>query len=238
MVDSCPRRTFRGDRDRAILLLLLDLQKEMGNTILLVSHDMGVHFQVTKKMLIMYAAKVVEYADTDDIFQRPLHPYTVMLTNSLPTIGDDRAIDASWAGDASIREGTPVVNQRGELVALCSHADGVGRLVPLANLDQLQQAITSYTGQATVWMGIALGDDQDGGLAISAVDPAGPAATAGLTSGDVILTLDGTSLTEHIGLTDLLAAHRPGDVVEVGVRRADGSSATFRITLAQPKTTL
>ena len=76
---------------KSILLLLLDLQKEMGNTILLVSHDMGVHFQVTKKMLIMYAAKAVEYADTDDIFQRPLHPYTLMLTNSLPTIGDDRA---------------------------------------------------------------------------------------------------------------------------------------------------
>jgi peptide/nickel transport system ATP-binding protein len=76
---------------KSILLLLLDLQKEMGNTILLVSHDMGVHYQITKKMLIMYAAKVVEYADTDDIFQRPLHPYTVMLTSSLPTIGDDRA---------------------------------------------------------------------------------------------------------------------------------------------------
>lgn len=76
---------------KSILLLLLELQKEMGNTIMLVSHDMGVHYQVTKKMLIMYAAKVVEYADTDDIFQRPLHPYTLMLTNSLPTIGDDRA---------------------------------------------------------------------------------------------------------------------------------------------------
>ena len=76
---------------KSILLLLLDLQKEMGNTILLVSHDMGVHWQITQKMLIMYAAKVVEYADTDDIFKRPLHPYTLMLTNSLPTIGDDRA---------------------------------------------------------------------------------------------------------------------------------------------------
>ena len=76
---------------KSILLLLLGLQKEMGNTILFVSHDMGVHFQITKKMLIMYAAKVVEYAGTDDIFKRPLHPYTLMLTNSLPTIGDDRA---------------------------------------------------------------------------------------------------------------------------------------------------
>jgi peptide/nickel transport system ATP-binding protein len=76
---------------KSILLLLLGLQKEMGNTILFVSHDMGVHFQITQKMLIMYAAKVVEYADTDDIFKRPLHPYTLMLTSSLPTIGDDRA---------------------------------------------------------------------------------------------------------------------------------------------------
>ncbi len=76
---------------KSILLLLLELQREMGNTILLVSHDMGVHYQVTDKMLIMYAAKAVEYADTDDIFQNPLHPYTLMLTNSLPTIGDDRA---------------------------------------------------------------------------------------------------------------------------------------------------
>ena len=74
-----------------ILLLLLQLQSEMKNTILFVSHDMGVHYQITHKMLIMYAAKAVEYADTEEIFRRPLHPYTLMLTNSLPTIGDDRA---------------------------------------------------------------------------------------------------------------------------------------------------
>lgn len=76
---------------KGILLLLLDLQKEMGNTIIFVSHDMGVHYQLTDKMLIMYAAKAVEYADTADIFREPLHPYTLMLTSSLPTIGDDRA---------------------------------------------------------------------------------------------------------------------------------------------------
>src|SRR6476620_7200047 len=63
----------------------------MQNTIVSVSHDMGVHYQLTHKMLIMYAAKAVEYADTEVIFREPLHPYTLMLTNSLPTIGDDRA---------------------------------------------------------------------------------------------------------------------------------------------------
>ena len=76
---------------KEILLLLMELQEEMKNTIVFVSHDMGVHYQITHKMLIMYAAKAVEYADTEDVFGQPLHPYTLMLTNSLPTIGDDRA---------------------------------------------------------------------------------------------------------------------------------------------------
>lgn len=74
---------------KGILLLLMDIQEQMKNTILFVSHDMGVHYQITHKMLIMYAAKVVEFGDSEAIFKAPLHPYTKMLTESLPTIGDD-----------------------------------------------------------------------------------------------------------------------------------------------------
>lgn len=74
---------------KGILLLLMDIQEQMKNTILFVSHDMGVHYQITHKMLIMYAAKVVEFGDSEDIFKAPLHPYTKMMTDSLPTIGDD-----------------------------------------------------------------------------------------------------------------------------------------------------
>lgn len=73
---------------KAILLLLMELQEKMKNTIIFVSHDMGVHYQITHKMLIMYAAKAVEYGDSEKIFHAPLHPYTRMLINSLPTIGD------------------------------------------------------------------------------------------------------------------------------------------------------
>ena len=52
---------------KEILLLLMELQEQMGNTILLVSHDMGVHYQVTHRMLIMYAAKAVEYAASETV---------------------------------------------------------------------------------------------------------------------------------------------------------------------------
>ena len=74
---------------KGILILLRDLQKTMRNTIFFVSHDMGVQYQIAHKMLIMYAAKAVEYGGSDAIFESPLHPYTLMLIDSLPTVGDD-----------------------------------------------------------------------------------------------------------------------------------------------------
>ncbi len=73
---------------KGILLLLMDIQEQMNSTMLFVSHDMGVHYQISHKMFIMYAAKGVEYGDSEDVFERPLHPYTRMLIEALPTVGD------------------------------------------------------------------------------------------------------------------------------------------------------
>jgi len=75
---------------KGILMLLMNIQAQMNNTILFVSHDMGVHYQLSHKMLIMYAAKAVEFGDSEDVFEAALHPYTKMLIESLPTIGDDQ----------------------------------------------------------------------------------------------------------------------------------------------------
>lgn len=74
---------------KGILQLLMNLQEQMKNTIIFVSHDIGVHFQITHMMMIMYAAKVVEFGNSEKIFSEPLHPYTRMLISSLPTIGDN-----------------------------------------------------------------------------------------------------------------------------------------------------
>lgn len=74
---------------RGILTMLMKLQKQLQNTFIIVSHDMGVHYQITNRMVIMYAGKVVEIAPTEKMFERPIHPYTEMLINSLPRLGDD-----------------------------------------------------------------------------------------------------------------------------------------------------
>jgi len=73
---------------RGILQMLRDIQKELKNSLIIVSHDMGVHYQITNKIVIMYAGKIVEIGPTDEVFNNPLHPYTKLLINSLPRIGD------------------------------------------------------------------------------------------------------------------------------------------------------
>jgi len=73
---------------RGILMMLMRLQNQLKNTLVLVSHDMGVHYQVTHRMGIMYSGSLVELGKTDDIFAEPLHPYTRMLINALPRVGD------------------------------------------------------------------------------------------------------------------------------------------------------
>lgn len=73
---------------RGVIQLLMDIQKKLKNTIILVTHDMGVHANVADRIGIMYAGKIVEEAPTVQIFQMPLHPYTLFLINSLPKFGD------------------------------------------------------------------------------------------------------------------------------------------------------
>lgn len=73
---------------RGILTMLSKVQKANRNSIVIVSHDMGVHYQVTDRLGIMYAGQMIEIGKTSTLFDTPAHPYTRMLINALPRIGD------------------------------------------------------------------------------------------------------------------------------------------------------
>lgn len=73
---------------RGILMMLMRLQKQLKNSLVIVSHDMGVHYQITDRMGIMYSGYMIEMGNTEDIFNDPLHPYTKMLIGALPKVGD------------------------------------------------------------------------------------------------------------------------------------------------------
>jgi peptide/nickel transport system ATP-binding protein len=74
---------------KEVLGMLRQIQREMGSSVLFVTHDMGVHAHLTDRLGIMYAGRLVEEAPTARMFAAPRHPYTVHLISSLPRIGDD-----------------------------------------------------------------------------------------------------------------------------------------------------
>jgi peptide/nickel transport system ATP-binding protein len=73
---------------RGVLQLLKEIQAESHNTVVFVTHDMAVHANVSDRIAIMYAGRIVEEAPTKTIFGAPVHPYTRHLISSLPVIGD------------------------------------------------------------------------------------------------------------------------------------------------------
>ena len=67
-----------------ILNLLKELQREIGLTYLFITHDLGVVRHLADRVLVMYAGQIVEAAPTATLFERPLHPYTRALLDSVP----------------------------------------------------------------------------------------------------------------------------------------------------------
>jgi len=70
-----------------ILALVKDLQRRFHMAMMLITHDLGVIAEVVDDVAVMYAGRIVEYTGTAQLFENPLHPYTVGLLNSMPRLG-------------------------------------------------------------------------------------------------------------------------------------------------------
>jgi oligopeptide/dipeptide ABC transporter ATP-binding protein len=69
-----------------VLDLLRDLQRELGMTLILITHDMGIVAEMTKRVVVLYAGRVAESAGTRDMFANPKHPYTAALLRAVPRV--------------------------------------------------------------------------------------------------------------------------------------------------------
>ncbi|MBN1346948.1 MAG: ATP-binding cassette domain-containing protein [Phycisphaerae bacterium] len=67
-----------------IVNLLKDLQEQLGLTYLFIAHDLSVVENISTRVAVMYTGRIVEMADTNDLFHHPRHPYTEALMNALP----------------------------------------------------------------------------------------------------------------------------------------------------------
>ena len=68
-----------------ILDLIKQIQAERGTSLIFITHDLGVIAEFCNHVAVMYAGRIVEYAQVEDIFNNPLHPYTKGLLESLPS---------------------------------------------------------------------------------------------------------------------------------------------------------
>lgn len=73
-----------------ILELMKDLQKKMGTSIIMITHDLGVVAEMCERVIVMYAGKVIETGTVDEVFYNPQHPYTKGLLRSVPRLDLNR----------------------------------------------------------------------------------------------------------------------------------------------------
>ncbi|AST90305.1 peptide ABC transporter ATP-binding protein [Sutcliffiella cohnii] len=124
-----------------ILELMKKLQEELGTSLMMITHDLGVVAEMCDKVAVMYCGKVVEYADVKTIFTDPKHPYTVGLLNSVPKH------DQEYEGDLSVIQGSvpsPFALPKGcRFAPRCPHAKEIchaelPELVETADGDQVR----------------------------------------------------------------------------------------------------
>jgi peptide/nickel transport system ATP-binding protein/oligopeptide transport system ATP-binding protein len=74
-----------------ILELMNRLQRDKGMSVILITHNLGVIAETAQKVAVMYAGRIVEYAEVKPIFGNPMHPYTQGLLKSIPRLDEDHS---------------------------------------------------------------------------------------------------------------------------------------------------
>lgn len=78
-----------------VLELLKEMRDKNGTAVLLITHNLGVVWQMCDSVMVMYAGKTVEYTTCRELYHKPLHPYTWGLLDSMPKLGSDSGEELS-----------------------------------------------------------------------------------------------------------------------------------------------
>jgi oligopeptide/dipeptide ABC transporter ATP-binding protein len=122
-----------------ILALLRDLQQRLSMSVLLITHDLGLVAENAERVVVMYAGRVVESAPVEDIFARPMHPYTRGLLGSIPREGRSgdggrrprlRTIEGIVPDMRSLPSGCRFADRCPMRVAACAEEPPLARVAP------------------------------------------------------------------------------------------------------------
>jgi peptide/nickel transport system ATP-binding protein len=92
---------------RVVAQTLLDVTSRLGVSMLMIGHDMGLQAQMVDRVAVMYAGHLVEIAPVESIFARPLHPYTRLLIESIPSIEERKPLKVTEGLTHDLRNPPP-----------------------------------------------------------------------------------------------------------------------------------
>ena len=106
-----------------IINLLTDLKAELGLASIFISHDLGVVGYISQRVAVMYRGRIVELAPTQAIFSAPLHPYTTLLLDAVPSITRrGRPVAAPERADGETTQGCPFASRCPRVMEPCRSA--------------------------------------------------------------------------------------------------------------------
>ncbi|GGA36292.1 ABC transporter ATP-binding protein [Paenibacillus physcomitrellae] len=133
-----------------ILDLLRQLNEENGTAMMMITHDLGVVAEICTRVVVMYAGKIVEEADTEQLFENPLHPYTQGLIQSMPLMNEDKERLYSIPGQVPALS----LNMKG-----CRFADRCSQVMPICR-ERLPELEDKGSGQhCRCWLYPAVKED-------------------------------------------------------------------------------
>ena len=109
-----------------VLNLLNNIKEDNSNTLILITHDLGVVANTCDRVLVMYGGRIMEIGSVLDIFNNPKHPYTRGLLNSLPVMGIDKRLESIDGNPPVIHEkliGCPFYDRCDKRIDICQKED-------------------------------------------------------------------------------------------------------------------
>jgi putative serine protease PepD len=153
---------------------------------------------------------------------------------------DGTPIEGAIQTDAAINHGNsggPLLDLNGKVVGVTSQIqsdsganDGIGFAISSNTVKSVVQQLLTSGKVAHPLLGVRVGNAANGGATVASVESGSGAAKGGIKSGDVITTVDGKAVTSPEQLRAIIAAHKPGDTLQIEVRRS-GSTKTLTVTL-------